>query len=147
MRNPFKAFHFFLKGIWNIHGSAITPKFGIITPGRMVVKNQEVFDAVVLQGHQAIEFPLPDEQGRRKLVALYSCGVAVPEAVVEVIVRKTKKASAAFIKELMRRATQYQLQSGGNDELTLESVESALDEMLFSGGSLNVKLLGGAVEE
>ena len=45
----------------------------------------------------------------------------------------------------MRRSAQYQLQAGGNGALALERVESALDEMLFSGGSLNVNLLGGAV--
>jgi len=31
--------------------------------------------------------------------------------------------------------------------LSSEHVEAALDEMLFSGGSLNVKLFGGAVEQ
>jgi hypothetical protein len=95
---------------------------------------------------QAIEFPLPDDDGRRKLVALYSRGLKVPEEVVQNIVRKTKKASAAFIKELMRRCAQYHLQAGKDGELGQEQVESALEEMLFSGGSLNVKLLGGAVE-
>jgi hypothetical protein len=37
------------------------------------------------------------------------------------------------------------LRSGGKDKLSLAQVESALDEMLFAGGSLNVKLLGGKV--
>jgi hypothetical protein len=96
---------------------------------------------------QAIEFPLPDESGRRKLIQLYSRGLVVPDDVADIIVRKTKKASGAFIKELMRRCAQYLLQSGGKDEVALRHVEAALDEMLFSGGSLNVKLLGGAVED
>ena len=96
---------------------------------------------------QAIEFPLPDDEGRRKLVRLYSRGLAVPNETVERIVQKTNKASPAFIKELMRRCAQYLLQSGRAGALALEQVEAALDEMLFSGGSLNVKLLGGAVEE
>jgi ATPase family protein associated with various cellular activities (AAA) len=95
---------------------------------------------------QAIEFPLPDEDGRRRLVGLYSRGLNVPNDVVEIIVRKTRKASAAFIKELMRRCAQYLLQSGRGGGLAPGHVEAALDEMLFSGGSLNVKLLGGAVE-
>ncbi|HYV29500.1 MAG TPA: ATP-binding protein, partial [Candidatus Binatia bacterium] len=96
---------------------------------------------------QAIEFPLPDDEGRRKLVRLYSRGLAVPNQTVERIVQKTKKASPAFIKELMRRCAQYLLQNGRDGTLALDQVEAALDEMLFSGGSLNVKLLGGAVEE
>src|SRR6185369_10303901 len=58
---------------------------------------------------QAIEFPLPDAKGRRKLVRLYSRGLRVPDSVMPLIVKKTDKASAAFIKELMRRAAQYQM--------------------------------------
>jgi ATP-dependent 26S proteasome regulatory subunit len=96
---------------------------------------------------QAIEFPLPDEEGRRKLLHLYARAMTVPEEVVEAVVRKTKRASPAFIKELMRRSAQYRLQAGKEGPLTLEHVEAALEEMLFSGGSLNVKLLGGAVEQ
>jgi ATP-dependent 26S proteasome regulatory subunit len=95
---------------------------------------------------QAIEFPLPDEAGRRKLLHLYSGGMVVPDEVAEVVVKKTNKASAAFIKELMRRSAQYRLQSGAEGPLKLSHVESALEEMLFSGGSLNRKLLGGAIE-
>ena len=96
---------------------------------------------------QAIEFPLPDADGRRKLVSLYARGVSLTENVIEAIVRKTNKSSPAFIKELMRRSAQYQLQAGGDGALPLDRVETALDEMLFSGGSLNVKLLGGAVPD
>jgi AAA+ superfamily predicted ATPase len=96
---------------------------------------------------QAIEFPLPDEEGRRKLVHLYSYGLKVSDSIADLIVRKTKKASAAFIKELMRRCAQYLLQDGLQTDLAVEHVEAALDEMLFAGGSLNVKLLGGAVEQ
>jgi hypothetical protein len=95
---------------------------------------------------QAIEFPLPDEEGRRKLLRLYAREVAVPETVVDAIVKKTKKASGAFIKELMRRSAQYRLQSGNKGPVELAHVESALDEMLFSGGSLNRRLFGGEIE-
>jgi hypothetical protein len=74
-------------------------------------------------------------------------GLAVQDDLVEIIVRKTNKASPAFIKELMRRTAQGFLQSAPNSALTLEHVEAALDEMLFSGGTLNVNLLGGAWSE
>src|SRR5262245_33361018 len=55
-----------------------------------------------------------------------------------------QKVSAAFIKELMRRAAQFRLERGGEGELTAADVENALDEILFRGGSLNRKLLGSA---
>jgi hypothetical protein len=96
---------------------------------------------------QAIEFPLPDEGGRRKLVQLYSRGLKINDELVVGIVQKTKNASAAFIKELMRRSAQYLLHRGDGDELKLKDVQDALEEMLFAGGSLNVKLLGGAATE
>jgi ATP-dependent 26S proteasome regulatory subunit len=91
---------------------------------------------------QAIEFPLPDTEGREKLVRLYSQGIEVPGDVVDQIVKRTDRVSASFIKELMRRAAQFHLERNGTRTISLADVENALDEMLFSGGSLNLKLLG-----
>ena len=93
---------------------------------------------------QAIEFPLPDENGRRLLAGLYACGLPLDEDVVETIVRKTDKASPAFIKELMRRAAQFYIQNGCEGALRVADVNASLEEMLFAGGSLNAKLLGAA---
>jgi ATP-dependent 26S proteasome regulatory subunit len=93
---------------------------------------------------QAIEFPLPDDRGRRQLVRLYSCGLPLTDEVVEQVVRNTDRGSAAFIKELMRRAAQFYMQDGADGSLRAEHVGSAIEEMLFSGGSLNARLLGAA---
>jgi len=54
----------------------------------------------------------------------------------------SRKARAAFIKELMRRSAQFYIQNGSNGQLRPEHLKQALEEMLFSGGSLNAKLLG-----
>lgn len=91
---------------------------------------------------QAIEFPKPDDEGRRKLAELYSQGLALSEDVVGEVVRRTEGVSAAFIKELMRRAVQCHLESGGDGRISADDVHSALDEMLVRGGSLNLLLLG-----
>jgi ATP-dependent 26S proteasome regulatory subunit len=91
---------------------------------------------------QAIEYPLPDEQGRKKLVALYSQGITLPESVVDETVRRTEAVSPAFIKELMRRTVQFHIERNGTGEVSNDDVDNALNEMLFSGGSLNLKLLG-----
>ena len=91
---------------------------------------------------QAIEFPLPDDEARAKLVRLYSRGVRVTDELVEAIVHRTDNVSAAFIKELMRRSFQFHLERGGNGTLELRDVENALDEMLIQSGSLNLTLLG-----
>jgi ATP-dependent 26S proteasome regulatory subunit len=93
---------------------------------------------------QAIEFPLPDDTGRAKLARLYAQGMQLNNAVADAIVSKTKGASAAFIKELMRRSAQFALLESKDTTLTLNSVDAALEEMVFIGGSLNLKLLGAA---
>ncbi len=92
---------------------------------------------------QAIEFPLPDAAGREKLVRLYARGSAIADEVVQTVVGRTDRVSAAFIKELMRRSVQSHLDRAGSGQIELEDVERALNEMLFTGGSLNLKLLGG----
>jgi len=91
---------------------------------------------------QAIEFPLPDAEGREKLVHLYSRGMVLEDEVVRNIVSRTENVSASFIKELMRRSAQFCLERDGSGTLSIPDVKNALDEMLFSGGSLNLKLLG-----
>jgi ATP-dependent 26S proteasome regulatory subunit len=96
---------------------------------------------------QAIEFPLPDETGRSKLVKLYSKGLQVPEELLSLIVRRTKGASAAFIKELMRRSAQFHIESEAGQTLSQPAVDAAIEEMVFTGGALNLKLLGGAGSE
>ncbi|MBS1953382.1 MAG: 26S protease regulatory subunit [Cyanobacteria bacterium SZAS-4] len=93
---------------------------------------------------QAIEFPLPDEEGRLKLLKLYAGELKLGDEVITSIVKRTEGASAAFIKELMRRVAQYHLQNGNQDGFA-EDVNLALEDMLFSGGKLNVKLLGGSL--
>jgi AAA+ superfamily predicted ATPase len=94
---------------------------------------------------QAIEFPLPDEVGRRKLIQLYSPGIRLRREVVEHTARKTEGVSASFIKELMRRSVQFHLEcrtGNGDGEILQNDVDQAIDELLFIGGSLNRKLLG-----
>ncbi len=90
---------------------------------------------------QAIEFPVPDEAGREKLVRLYSQGVSLGEPVMRDVVRRTEGVSAAFIKELMRRSVQFHLERADSGEIEQLDVDRALDELLVSGGALNATLL------
>ena len=91
---------------------------------------------------QAVEFPLPDDEGRRKLVALYGRDLALESAVTDEIVAKTEGVSAAFIKELMRRTAQYNIARNGNGKVENADAWGAMEERLFSGGKLNRTLLG-----
>jgi ATP-dependent Clp protease adapter protein ClpS len=93
---------------------------------------------------QAIEVPLPDEAGRRKLVQLYGKELPLNTAVTDEAVQRTHGASAAFIKELMRRIAQASVARDGGASIAAGDISEALDDMLFAGGRLNVRLLGGA---
>ena len=93
---------------------------------------------------QAIEIPLPDDVGRRKLVELYGKGLPLGDAIVGEAARRTKGVSAAFIKELMRRVAQASIGRDGGTTIESADLGEALDDMLFASGKLNVELLGGA---
>jgi ATP-dependent Clp protease adapter protein ClpS len=93
---------------------------------------------------QAIEVPLPDESGRGKLVRLYGKGLPLDDAVVLEAARRSEGTSCAFIKELMRRLAQASLARDGGTSVVSADIDEALDDMLFSGGRLNARLLGGA---
>lgn len=97
---------------------------------------------------QAIEFPLPNAEGRDRLVRLYSLGVTIADEVVRYIVTKTDYVSASFIKELMRRCVQFALDRTETAEsIELADVDAALEELLVTGGSLNQKLLGAGAHK
>lgn len=93
---------------------------------------------------QAIEVPMPDAPGRDKLIRLYGKALALPDAIIATVVKRTEGVSAAFIKELMRRTAQASLERQGAGGVTLDDVNRALDDMLFAGGRLNSALLGGS---
>jgi hypothetical protein len=104
---------------------------------------------------QAIEFSLPDEAHRRRLIELYAMSLSVPRDLMDDLARRTDGASPAFIKEFMRRIAQHHLEAESEAEaeaeaegavtraVTRATAEAALHEMLFSGGALNTRLLGG----
>jgi ATP-dependent 26S proteasome regulatory subunit len=92
---------------------------------------------------QAIEIPLPDESCRDRLVRLYGKGLVMSDAVMSEAVQRTKGVSAAFIKELMRRTAQASLLRDQTGLVTPADLAQALDDMLFLGGRLNMRLLGG----
>lgn len=96
---------------------------------------------------QAIEFPLPDPHARGRLVDLYGRQLEIDGEIRDEAVRRTDGMSAAFIKELMRRTAQYNLARCKEETVDRHDLDMALREMLFEGGQLNVKILGGAVTE
>jgi len=91
---------------------------------------------------QAIEIGLPGETERRRLVERYAGGLAISEELGAATAKRTGRVSAAFIKELMRRAAQAMLERGGECSLELCDIERALQDMLRAGGKLGARALG-----
>ena len=95
---------------------------------------------------QAIEFPMPDQVGRERLLSLYGQSVQIEAEVARNFVSQTTGVSAAFIKEAIRRAIQFSLLRGDGNRLSQNDFGQALEEMLYAGGVLNRALLGAGGE-
>ncbi|MBI3272553.1 MAG: 26S protease regulatory subunit [Planctomycetes bacterium] len=119
---------------------------------------------------QAVEFPLPDAECRRRLFALYGRGLQLRLEKEDDFVQRTDGASPAFLKELFRRAALAAVGLEGGDgaggdgvdghgdgvdgadkpagaargELRVGDLEldAALRELTLSGGPLTQALLG-----
>ena len=89
---------------------------------------------------QTIEFPLPDEALRRRLVALYARTLPVPATLVDELARlPTAQARSSRSFPPHRTAPSRRGDSGRSVPC---DGRSRAARMLFSGGVLNVKLLG-----
>ena len=54
--------------------------------------------------HLALEIPLPDADGRRRLLGLYGAGIEIDAGSAGQLVERSDGVSDAFIKELVRQA-------------------------------------------
>jgi hypothetical protein len=91
---------------------------------------------------QAIEVPAPDAGCRSRLFALYGHGMHLQQASIETFVRRTEGVSAAFIRELMRRAALFAADEGAKVAVEDRHVDEALHELIVQGGDLTRSLLG-----
>ena len=104
----------------------------------------------------AAEIPLPDAEGRRRLLALYQGGLTLELADPERLLERTEGVTASFLKELLRRAALVALEEReeraereetATAEPSLrvadEHLNAALDVLLGDGSRLTRKLLGG----
>jgi hypothetical protein len=89
----------------------------------------------------AVELPLPDQAGRRRLFELYSRRLTLDGVDVEDLVDRTEGATPAYIKELMRKAALRAAESSSGATVRQEHVNGALEE-LGEGGRLAERLLG-----
>jgi ATP-dependent 26S proteasome regulatory subunit len=89
---------------------------------------------------QAVELPLPDEEGRRRLIELFGSGLDLRLKDQGAVVTATEGVSPAFLRELVRKAALQAAVAGS------ESVEdahfSAALALLESGGQITRAMLG-----
>jgi hypothetical protein len=91
----------------------------------------------------ACELPIPDADGRRRLLELYGDGLQLNASDLPALVADTEGASPAFIRELLRRAALLASeQSGGKLVVDAEVLGAALRELTSDGGPLTARLLG-----
>lgn len=91
----------------------------------------------------AIEIPLPDGDGRRRLFELYSRGLDVAVTDVGAVVDRTEGVTASFVKELLRKAALTAAEAGRGN-VADDDVQTALDDLLHSTSAMTRVLLGVA---
>jgi hypothetical protein len=90
---------------------------------------------------QAIEIPLPDAACRERLFELYGRGLRLKLSELGQFIARTEGASAAFIRELLRRAALFSADEG-SDAVEDRHLQEALRELVVDGGTLTKSLLG-----
>jgi hypothetical protein len=89
----------------------------------------------------AVELPLPDQQGRRRLLELYARGLQLRDVDVEKVAEEIAGVTPAYVKELLRRAALLAAEAGMGTIVSGSHLEAALAE-LNEGGKLAQRLLG-----
>jgi hypothetical protein len=93
---------------------------------------------------QAVEIPLPDAEARRRLFDLYARGMQVNVTDWTPFVARTEGVSAAFIRELLRKAAVIAADDTGQVAVEERHLTEATHELVVEGGELTKRLLGGA---
>lgn len=91
---------------------------------------------------QAIEIPLPDAGCRHRLLELYGQGLNLQLAKRDELVARTEGVSAAFVRELLRKAAVMAADEGDPIRVRDSHMEEALRELVVEGGQLTQRLLG-----
>ena len=88
----------------------------------------------------ALELPLPDAEGRRRLLRLYAREIELDPDTERDLVERTDGVTGALIKELMRQATLRATINGTRSSAS--DVLAILDDLLEERGALTRRLLG-----
>ncbi|MFN0028509.1 MAG: hypothetical protein ACKV2O_15215 [Acidimicrobiales bacterium] len=92
--------------------------------------------------NQAVEIALPDTACRERLIELYAADITLSSAQRTLLAQRLQGVSAAFIKELMRRAAMRAAMDNRTE--SIDDVTAALDELYRDTGALTRSLLGAS---
>ena len=95
----------------------------------------------------AVELPLPDADGRRRLLALYAEGLEADPDGLEELVGRLEGVSPAFIREVLRRATLLAAEAGDARRPGRDALLGAADELAETRSQLTRRLLGAERDE
>jgi cell division protease FtsH len=99
---------------------------------------------------QAVEIRLPDDACRRRLLARYLEGMNTEVGALDDVIERTEGVSAAFLKELTRRAALVAAEAAAPDEALVvrdADVVAALDDMLEHSAPIVRSMLGAARDD
>ncbi|CAX24600.1 conserved protein of unknown function [Methylorubrum extorquens DM4] len=91
---------------------------------------------------EAIEIANPDAACRTRLVSLYGESIDFEEGAIDAIVTRSEGASAAFVKEMVRRLAQATIAAGTGNRITVATVESVLGEAVGSRNRIGRRIVG-----
>jgi hypothetical protein len=89
---------------------------------------------------QAVEFPLPDDHARARLIQLFGSGLELHLTDEAAVVAATEGVSPAFLRELVRKAA-LQAAVAGSEKVEDAHFQAAL-ALLESGGAITRAMLG-----
>lgn len=91
---------------------------------------------------QICEVPIPDAKCRKSLFKLYGEGLQTKIKDLDSFIDRTEGASAAFIRELLRKAALYASDEGDEIIVKDKHLDEALHDMVIVGGKLSKTILG-----
>ena len=92
----------------------------------------------------AVEIPLPDAEGRRRLLELYARGLRLAAGNLDSVVERTAGVTASFITELLRKAALLAAIETPAELVVQDGhLDAALTELTDEGSRLTRALLGG----
>ena len=99
----------------------------------------------------AAELPLPDADARRQLIRLYQGCLVLDGVDLDAVIGRTEGVTAAFLKELLRKAALLAAEADGAGDgpirVTGSHLTTALDQLLAGRSQLTRVLLGGQQQD